>query len=135
VGDASNMARLLTFAGDVDGVRRCVRAQSVDDAAIREEIASTYRESGRIACPHTATALHVLRTMPASERAGRDWIVVATAHPAKFERIVEPIIGRPVDVPPSLAALLERPAHAEDIEPRIEALTAMLDRGPADATA
>jgi threonine synthase len=135
VGDPSNMARLLTFAGDVDGIRRCVRAQSVDDAAIREEIANTYRESGRIACPHTATALHVLRTMPPSERAGRDWIVVATAHPAKFERIVEPIIGRTVVIPESLAALLDRPAHAEDIEPKLDALIAVLRRNGAETAA
>ena len=130
VGDPSNMARLLAFAGDAAAVRRCVRAQSVDDAAIREEIAGTYRESGRIACPHTATALHVLRTMPEDERAGRDWIVVATAHPAKFERIIEPIIGRTVEVPATLAALLDRPAHATDIEPCLEDLAAILRRNP-----
>ena len=73
--------------------------------------------------------------MPAAQRAGRHWIVVATAHPAKFERIVEPIIGRTIDVPAPLAALLERPARAIDIEPRIEALAAILERGRAEATA
>jgi threonine synthase len=134
VGDPSNMARLLALAGDADGVRRAVRAQSVDDAAIREEIAATWRESGRIACPHTATALHVLRTMPAEERAGRDWIVVATAHPAKFERIVEPVIGRAVEVPAPLAALLDRPAHAEDMEPTLDALAAFLRRRGVEQT-
>jgi threonine synthase len=39
--------------------------------------------------------------------------VVATAHPAKFESVVEPLIGKAVDVPPALAAMLRRPASAE----------------------
>ena len=38
-------------------------------------------------------------------RQGRPWIVSATAHPAKFESIVEPVIGRAVPVPPALAEL------------------------------
>ena len=109
VGNPNNMARLLSFARDVAGVRRCLRAQSVGDDEIRAEIAATWRESARIACPHTATALRVLRTMPAHERAQHDWIAVATAHPAKFEGIVEPIVGRTVEAPATLAALLDRP--------------------------
>jgi threonine synthase len=129
VGNPNNMARLLHHAGDVAGVRRCLRAQSVSDEEIRTEIAASWRESGRIACPHTATALRVLRTMPAQARARRDWIVVATAHPAKFEGIVEPIVGRLVEVPAPLAALLDRPRHARDLEPRLDALSAILEHG------
>jgi threonine synthase len=129
VGNPNNMARLLSYAGDVEGVRQCVRAQSVSDDEIRVEIAATWRESGRIACPHTATALRVLRTLPARARAEQDWIAVATAHPAKFEGIVEPIVGRAVEVPPPLAALLDRPTHVQDFEPGLDALTAVLEHG------
>jgi threonine synthase len=129
VGNPNNMARLLAFAGGAEGVRHCVRAHSVNDDAIRAEIAATFRESGRIACPHTATALRVLRELPASQRAGRDWIAVATAHPAKFDTIVEPIVGRTVPVPEPLAALLHRPSHAESIDARLDALVAVIERG------
>jgi threonine synthase len=129
VGNPNNMARLLSFAGDVEGVRRCVRAQAVSDDAIRDEIASTFRESGRIACPHTAVALRVLRELPSQERADRHWVVVATAHPAKFDSIVEPLISQVVAIPGSLAALLDKPAHAELIDARMDALVAVLERG------
>jgi threonine synthase len=128
VGNPNNMARLLAFARGAEGVRHCVRAHSVNDDAIRAEIAATFRESGRIACPHTATALRVLRELPASERAGRDWIAVATAHPAKFDTIVEPIVGRTVPVPEPLAALLHRPSHAESVDARLDALVAVIER-------
>ncbi|NLK13384.1 MAG: threonine synthase, partial [Spirochaetales bacterium] len=35
-------------------------------------------------------------------------IVVSTAHPAKFEMVVEPLIGHALEVPPALEELLGR---------------------------
>ena len=43
------------------------------------------------------------------------WIVAATAHPAKFDTVVEPLVGRSVPVPAPLAELLARPAHAQPL--------------------
>jgi threonine synthase len=48
--------------------------------------------------------------------------VVATAHPAKFESVVEPLADRRVPVPPALAAMLQRSASAEPIAATDEAL-------------
>ena len=75
-------------------------------------------------CPHTATAVHVLEQLRANGSAGADqhWAVAATAHPAKFESVVEPLIGREVEIPPALAELLKRPAHAEPCAPEYGAL-------------
>jgi threonine synthase len=53
--------------------------------------------------------------------------VVATAHPAKFNEIVEPIIGRPIAVPESLDRLLRLPQHCVDLPPTLEALAAALE--------
>jgi threonine synthase len=50
------------------------------------------------------------------------WAVVATAHPAKFEGVVEPLIGRSVPMPAALAAMLERPAEAEPLAAEDESL-------------
>jgi threonine synthase len=54
-------------------------------------------------------------------------VVVATAHPAKFNEIVEPIIGKSVTVPESLNRLLRLPQHAVDLPPTLEALAAALE--------
>ena len=43
------------------------------------------------------------------------WAVAATAHPAKFESIVEPLVGHAVEVPPALAELLARPTRADPL--------------------
>ena len=78
-------------------------------------------------CPHTATAAEVYSRLSAEERAAGPWVIVATAHPAKFNEIVEPIIGKPVAVPPSLQRLLSLPSHFLDVEPTLPALAAALE--------
>ena len=75
----------------------------------------------------TATAAEVYARLPEAERRARDWILVATAHPAKFNEIVEPLIGREVPVPPPLAELLGLPSHCREIEARLDALTSALE--------
>ncbi|MCE7901867.1 MAG: threonine synthase [Gammaproteobacteria bacterium PRO9] len=122
VGEPSNMERLRNLCTDVDGVRQEVSAVPVTDAGIRATIVDEYRRHGLAWCPHTATALHVYRELPAAERSGRDWAVVATAHAAKFDTIVEPLLGTRIAMPPELAAILERPAHFERIDADLAAL-------------
>ena len=78
-------------------------------------------------CPHTATAAEVYSRLSATERRAGPWVIVATAHPAKFNEIVEPIIGKPVTVPDSLDRLLRLPRHAMDLPPTLEALAAALE--------
>lgn len=78
-------------------------------------------------CPHTATAAEVYRRLPAAERRDHPWVVVATAHPAKFNDIVEPIIGKPVAIPDSLDRLLRLPSRHLDLPPTLEALAAALE--------
>lgn len=113
VGAPSNFERLRwLYDGDEAALRIDFTAESVSDDQIREVIAARYRRHGEVFCPHTATALKVLQDLRAQGAAG-DWAVAATAHPAKFESVVEPLIGRVLEVPPALAELLARPAHAE----------------------
>lgn len=114
VGAPSNFERLRWLYPDAAALRSAFRAARVDDATIRATIARRYHDHGEVFCPHTATAVHVLETLRAEGKGG-NWCVVATAHPAKFESIVEPLIGRPVEVPPALAELLRRPAQAEPL--------------------
>jgi threonine synthase len=82
---------------------------------------------GREWCPHTATAAAVYRRLRESERRDAPWILVATAHPAKFNDIVEPIIGKPVEVPAALGRLLELPQHTLDLPPTLKAVAAALE--------
>ncbi len=126
VGDPSNMERLRHVVGEAEVLREQLGVLSVDDDRIRESIRRDFAEFGFATCPHTATATHAWRQLEADTAKAHEWILVATAHPAKFETIVEPLIGQPVPVPPELAELLARPARALSIEPTLAALARVL---------
>jgi threonine synthase len=114
VGAPSNFERLRWIYPDDDALRRALSADAVDDAVIRDEIRASESRYGTLVCPHTATATAVVGRMRArGDR--RDFAVVATAHPAKFDDVIEPLIGRKVEVPPTLAALLGRPSRSEPV--------------------
>ena len=128
VGNPSNMERLRWLFPSVGQLRGKVSAVPVSDDAIRAAIRRDHRELGQTWCPHTATAAHVYRGLEPARRAER-WVLVATAHPAKFNDIVEPLIGEAVPVPPALAALLQLPSVQTEVEPTLGALRAVLEGG------
>lgn len=125
VGAPSNFERLRwLYQGDDAALRAAFTSASVDDEAIRLVIARRFRHFGEVFCPHTATAIKVLEDLR-NQGADGDWAVAATAHPAKFESVVEPLVGA-VAVPPALNDLLQRPAHADLIDPHYDALVARI---------
>ncbi len=127
VGAPSNVERLRWTFPDERALRQLLQAHSVSDEAIRHTITAHARVHGEVFCPHTATAVHRLDQL----RAAGDthaWAVVATAHPAKFDSVVEPLVGHAVEVPASLAAMLQRPAVAEALTATNEALRGYLLR-------
>jgi threonine synthase len=128
VGDPSNMERLRSLLPSVAGLRAALSAQSVDDAAIRARIRADFARYGRIWCPHTATAAEVYARLPVERRAGRRWVLVATAHPAKFREIVEPLVGQAIPMPEALARLFDRPVKYEELDPDLQAMRDALGR-------
>lgn len=121
VGAPSNFERLRWTFPDEARLRHLLQAYSVDDATIRRTIASHAREHDEVFCPHTATAMHLLDRLRA-DGGDAPWAVVATAHPAKFESVVEPLVDHPVEVPAALAAMLARNARAEPLAASDDAL-------------
>ena len=105
VGAPSNMERIFDLYRTVDEVRANLSAWSVGDDGIRKTIQDAYHDEGYIMCPHTACAEHVRRSHFADRD---DVLIVSTAHPAKFETIVEPLLGLEVPLPESLSSLLDR---------------------------
>jgi threonine synthase len=114
VGAPNNFERLQWLYPDASELRRQLSAQSVSDDDIRATIVDAFRRHGEAVCPHTACAVRVLQRLRAGGVEG-DWAVVATAHPAKFPEVVEPLIGQDIPLPPALAAMLARPSHAQPL--------------------
>jgi threonine synthase len=126
VGSPSNLERLTALHPDIAALQAALTADSVDDAAIRERIRADHQRYGVIWCPHSAVAAEVFARLPAARRERGPWVLVATAHPAKFREIVEPLIGQPVPVPAALDRLFRRPSSFTEIDATPAALRAAL---------
>ncbi len=125
VGAPSNLERLRHFIPDIDRLRSAVSAEVIHDAEISRVVRESEARYGHVVCPHTATALAVIeRRRAQGDR--RMWIAVATAHPAKFEGVVEPLVGHAVDVPESLTELLARESNAAPLAADYDALANVL---------
>lgn len=111
VGAPSNMERLFSLFPDFATFKANVTAYSVSDEKIKETIKDEYVRNGYIVCPHTATGCFVRDHFLAGEKT----ICVSTAHPAKFNTIVEPLIGTTVPVPEVLSALFDKESRYKDV--------------------
>jgi threonine synthase len=126
VGHPSNFERMLwLYNGDLEAMRRDVTGCRFSDDDVRATIKRVYEERGYLLDPHSAIAYMGL--VGQTGQAGQVGIFLATAHPAKFAEIVEPIIGRPVEKPPALAQALNGPQHIIRIRASLDRLLGMLD--------
>ena len=111
VGAPSNMERLFSLFPSYEEMKANVSAWSVSDEEIKKTIVDEYRKEGYVLCPHTACAERVRLDHFDDEPV----IIVSTAHPAKFDTVVEPLIGNTVPMPAALADLVNRPSTFTEI--------------------
>lgn len=125
VGAPSNLERLRHLYPEQKIHQAIRRVETVSDDEIRSAIPATLENIYEIVCPHTACGMVALQRLR-NEDDQRDWCVVATAHSAKFETVVEPLIQQSIEVPEALRELLDRPAHAETLRPGLDELKKVL---------
>lgn len=118
VGDPSNLERLRHLFTDFPAFKAQVNALSVDDEAIKAAIVDCYTRYRYLICPHTATAYHRLSEVETDQ----PWVMTATAHPTKFEEIIEPLLNIIIPVPPQLQILLKAKQKYHVIKPEITEL-------------
>lgn len=108
VGSPSNIERIITlYHGDVNAIRKDVSARSYSDEETYKMIADTWNECGYLADPHTSVGLlyaSELEMMTPREH----FIVMSTAHPAKFYDDVKSATGVDFDIPERLAACMKK---------------------------
>lgn len=106
VGNPSNFERIQDLYHDIRELKKHAEAYTVTD----EQIQNTIKTEKQIFCPHTATAVFIRRQLKTG-----DWIIVATAHPAKFETIIEPLLQKTLDIPDELLNILSKKSVLMDI--------------------
>jgi threonine synthase len=105
VGDPSNFVRLLEmFSSNFDEISSKISAYTITDGQTTEAISAVFREKNYLLDPHGAVALLALEKHLAKHHEQKG-IFLETAHPVKFYDVVEPVIGKTIDLPPSIKAI------------------------------
>ncbi|BCD91292.1 threonine synthase [Francisella halioticida] len=118
VGNPSNFERLLYLSGNYENFKNNVKATCVSDPEIKNEIEQVYNQYNEVICPHTATGFVARKQSDSS----KDYIIVATAHPAKFESVIEPVLGIEVAPTEALQQLLDKEQHKVAINKSMDEL-------------
>ena len=87
----------------------------------RWSIATLFEKYGYVADPHTAIGYLGIP----EKRTGLS-LFLATAHPAKFPEVVQPVIKKDVPLPDALAETLARKKDVQRISPQLSALAKLL---------
>ena len=125
VGNPSNFDRMLWLYG---GTRtRCAATSAAcarPTTTSERRFGEVHRRTGYLLDPHSAIGYLGLTSGSASR--SRPGVFLATAHPAKFGEIVEPIIGERVEKPAPLQQAIARPRHIVRIRADIKAVEDVL---------
>ena len=131
VGAPSNFERVQSlYNSNLTALRKDIVGFAYEDSQVIAEIGRVYREHGYLLDPHSAIAWLALKDHLADRPDARG-VFLATAHPAKFREVVEPAIGRSIELPRALADALSRPRHSISMPADYEALEEFL-RAKAD---
>jgi threonine synthase len=122
VGHPSNFVRILElFKHEHATISQLLSGYTVSDADTSATIQRVEAERGYLLDPHGAVAFFALETYLREYPAAAGFLL-ATAHPVKFPEVVEPLIGRKVELPAALHYLLEKPKQSVPLPPSYEAL-------------
>jgi threonine synthase len=116
VGNPSNFVRFKAlFDNNLDEIKAVVSGAYYTDEETLNEVKHIYDTTQYIAEPHGAIG-HKALTSYLSEHKDCCGFFLETAHPAKFEDVVNPVLGISVPIPERLAVLAERPKSATSLK-------------------
>jgi len=125
VGSPSNFERMAAHF-TLDQMRKIILGVSVTDDETRETIERIHDETGYFLDPHSAVGWKGIDKLIAKKKIDKSIYqagsigILATAHPAKFSEVVEPITGSP-PVPAALSKAMERDVNAKTIPADVSA--------------
>jgi len=122
VGAPSNLERLQwLFNGDLAAMKAVITSERHTDDEVRKAITTLFEKYDYVADPHTAIGY-----LGVPEKRIGLALVLATAHPAKFREVVQPLIRTEVPLPDALAATLARRKDVQRIRPELDELSKLL---------
>ena len=125
IGDPSNFARIIELHnGNWESVKNTLVGYSYNDEQTRQSMKKVIESTGYLTEPHGTIAYMALKEYQKNHDC--QGIILETAHPAKFHDVVEPEIGRKVEIPERLKEYLHREKDALLMSNKFESLKTYL---------
>lgn len=104
VGNPSNFERILSlYNNDRSELKKNISGYHFTDSKTREAMLALYQQSNYIACPHSAVGyLGLKQFLSDHPQTAFHGVFLGTAHPAKFQDIVESVIKKEIELPKAL---------------------------------
>lgn len=119
VGNPSNFARMLDlFKNDHAAMRNWITGYSFTDDETRSAMKKVFKQSNYILDPHGAVGyMGLMKYKTQSTDSDCGGIFFETAHPAKFNEVVEQTLGQKIEVPATLQNFLRKEKVTIKISP------------------
>jgi len=125
VGNPSNFVRIMSlFEENLAALKTQVSADTYSDELTKKAITDVYRKYDYLLDPHGAVGYLALKKY--LKRHQGVGAFLATAHPAKFYDSVQPLIDKPIELPNSLKATLDKPKKARVMDASFDSLKGYL---------
>ena len=126
VGNPSNFSRVLDlYDYDFGKLSKDITGLHFSDAETRSVMAQVFEEKSYVLDPHTAIAYLGLKRY-VTDHPGVTGIFLATAHPGKFQSIVEETLRQSLPLPERLAGFLKKEKKSIRVTNRFEDVKAFL---------
>jgi threonine synthase len=103
VGNPSNFARMMDlYSGDLNAIRNDIAGYAFTDAETQQAMKEVFEKRHYTLDPHGAVGYLGLKKYLAENDGDVNGIFLETAHPAKFGEVVEGVIKRSLEIPPTL---------------------------------
>jgi len=122
VGNPSNFSRMkFLFQGSDSAMRNIISGYSYSDEETRQTILEVYEEKGGyLLCPHTAIGYRAAIEYQSEKNVDSHLITLATADPVKFRDVIEPVIGKKIELPAGLNRTLKNEKKSLSIDKSYE---------------
>ena len=110
VGEASNFERLMDlYDNSLESIQNDVRGYSFNDELTAQRMKQLYEEKNYLIDPHGAVGLLGAEKYREEQADSESTIVIlGTAHPAKFNEVVEDHLGFSPEIPHRLSVLMDQ---------------------------
>jgi threonine synthase len=127
VGDPSNFRRMLhLFPERPEDLKRILHSACYTDADVKSVITKVYNDYGYTLDPHGAVGYLALEAALARE-SGQKGFFLETAHPIKFNEVVEEATGLTPPFPDGIKVLLGAEARSIQMQPDYNEFRAYLE--------